>query len=74
LLDLCAELERPRPKTKTPLEFIPVAFKLFSSLLAELETITQAYIRVRYGELPETEEEVENVEQAWRRIAEQAGS
>jgi hypothetical protein len=34
--------------------------------------ITAAYLKVRYGELPESSEEVENVEHAWTRIS-QAG-
>jgi hypothetical protein len=71
LLDLCDELNSPRPPEKTPLEFLPAMGELFTALSAELELITQAYVRVRYGEYPETREEVEDVEQAWQHIAEE---
>jgi hypothetical protein len=35
----------------------------------DLAAITYAYLRVRYGELSETLQEVEAVEAAWKRIA-----
>ena len=34
----------------------------------EMETITNAYLLVRYGEIPEDEEEVRQVILAWQRI------
>ena len=35
---------------------------------AETRFITNAFIRVRYGELPETAEELEAIRAAWRRL------
>jgi hypothetical protein len=35
---------------------------------AEARLITDAFIRVRYGELPETAEELEAIRAAWRRL------
>ena len=54
--------------SQTPLEFLPSLQGLFPDLMVELDTITEAYLRVRYGELPETASEVEYVERAWRLI------
>jgi hypothetical protein len=71
LLDLCEELDRPRPSSKTPLEFLPEMGKLFTRQGSELKRITQAYQRVRYGELPETQAEVDQIEAAWQRIFEE---
>jgi hypothetical protein len=71
LLDLCAELGRPRPVSRTPSEFLPVMGELFTEFPAELDLITQTYIRVRYGEVPEQDEEVQAIEAAWERINEQ---
>jgi hypothetical protein len=67
-MDLCSELEQPRPKPVTPLEFLPAAEEVFPSLDSDLEAITKSYLRVRYGELPETHQEVEMVESAWQRV------
>ncbi len=53
--------------------------KIFPNSKVELETITHAYLRVRYGELPETHGQVEEVEDAWElvrkrgQLAEDAG-
>jgi hypothetical protein len=68
LLDLCRDLQRPRPAAKTPLEFLPDMGELFTTLAPELDLITQTYVRVRYGETPETSAEVEAVEAAWRLV------
>jgi hypothetical protein len=72
LLDVSNELGSPRPASRTPLEFLPVLGRLFPSLGSELATITHTYVRVRYGQLPETHEELEAVESAWQRIRSQA--
>lgn len=68
LMDLCTKLDHPRPPSITPLEFLSTLESIFPSLSEELSTITEAYLRVRYGELPESKQEVEIVEEAWRRV------
>lgn len=68
LMALSSSLGKTRPASETPLEFLPALKELFPSLEAELETITRAYVRVRYGELPETRMEIESVEHAWSRV------
>lgn len=70
-MDLCSELGQPRPESVTPLEFIPAAMEVFPSLDDDLEEITTSYMRVRYGELPETNQEVTLVETAWKKISDQ---
>ncbi len=71
LLDLCNELGRPRSAGRTPLEFLPEMGEMFSAFGADLNMLTQAYLKVRYGELPETQAEVDDVEQAWQRLQEE---
>jgi Domain of unknown function (DUF4129) len=71
LMGLCSELDHPRGVSKTPLEFLPQMGELFTDLSSELERITGAYVRVRYGEYPETNEEVKAIEDAWLRLAEE---
>lgn len=68
LMRLSARLDQPRPASRTPLEFLPALERLFPGLSAELNTITQAYLLVRYGELPESQNEIEAVETAWRKV------
>ena len=68
LMDLCENLDQPRAEAQTPLEFIPSLARLFPEFGREVEVITQSYLLVRYGQLPETRKEVEEVENAWKRI------
>jgi hypothetical protein len=68
LMELCTVLRHPRLGATTPLEFLPEMKKLFPDSDADLQTITEAYLRVRYGQLPETREEVEPVLAAWERV------
>jgi hypothetical protein len=70
-MDLCSDLGQPRPEPVTPLEFLPAAAEVFPSLDSDLEAITKSYLRVRYGELPETHQEVETIEIAWKRVSEE---
>lgn len=69
LMLLCAQLNHPRPAADTPLEFLPVMGELLPGQMDDLGRITEAYVQVRYGELPETQAEVEAIEAAWRRVA-----
>jgi hypothetical protein len=68
LLSLSGRLGRPRPAGRTPLEHLPQLQDLFTDQAGELERITSAYLRVRYGEAPESIQEVREIESAWRSI------
>jgi hypothetical protein len=69
LLTLSAKLDLPRPAARTPLEFLPSLQALFPGLKGELSTITDAYLLVRYGELPESPEALQDVETAWHLVS-----
>lgn len=71
LMDLCQELNFPRPKSTTPYEFLPELGELFISLTEDFRVITEAYVRVRYGEFPENKAEIDVVESAWQRVLEE---
>ncbi|HWQ85006.1 MAG TPA: DUF4129 domain-containing protein [Anaerolineales bacterium] len=73
LLDLMEGLDMPRPAGATPLEYLPSTQHLLPGVEADLDTITQAYVRVRYGELPESAGEITEVEHAWQRISAAGG-
>jgi hypothetical protein len=65
LLRLGAKLGEPRAPAVTPIEYLKSLERVFPASMDELELITSAYLRVRYGELPETRGQVEEVESAW---------
>ena len=64
----CASLGLSRPASFTPLEFLQILVRRFPRSMADLELITQVYIRIRYGELPEISQELDEVETAWSRV------
>lgn len=68
LLFLSSRLGAPRKASLTPLEYLPHLDQLFTSQQADLAFITDAYLKVRYGEYPEDAGEVERVAQAWQRV------
>ncbi len=68
LMSLAARLGKPRPLSATPLEFLPALQALFPQETETLGAITHAYLKIRYGELPETYEEVQQVLLGWDRL------
>ena len=68
LIDQSARLGSPRPESFTPLEFLPLLMRQFPGSTDDLDLITQAYIRIRYGEQPEFPQQLDEVETAWERI------
>ncbi len=57
-----------RPVAVTPLEYRTMVGALFPGGEDDLSLLTQAYLSVRYGELPESTREVTEVEEAWERL------
>jgi hypothetical protein len=68
LMELCETIGSPRPPAATPLEFLPVLRQVFPDHASGADLITDAYLKVRYGGVPESAEEVEQVETAWKAI------
>jgi len=68
MMDLAKKLDIPRPPASTPLEFQPILQDMLPDAKEDVGLITAAYLRVRYGEIPETNEEIEQVEQAWEHV------
>jgi hypothetical protein len=68
LLELCDSLGQPRPDAVTPLEFVPKLEHIFPEFHLEIGLITQAYLDVRYGLLPETQNEIISIEAAWKKV------
>ncbi len=65
---LCENAGLVREDSQTPLEFLPGTTGLFPQTYHEITLITESYQRVRYGEYPETHQEVQDVEHAWEQV------
>lgn len=68
LLRWAAGMGHPRKAWQTPYEFLQALTPAFPELASELQAITEAYVRSHYGELPETEEELQKIRSCWERI------
>jgi hypothetical protein len=72
LMTLSQRLGVARPAASTPLEFLPQLQELFTEERDGVQSITQAYVKIRYGEYPESSREVEEVLVAWERVKKDA--
>ena len=68
LMKMSSDLGFPRHPSCTPREFLDVLFEHFPAHQSDLTLITDSYVRVRYGEFPESSQEVDAVEAAWSRV------
>ena len=58
----------PRLEAETPYEFLKTLAKAWPEHRRETQLITTAYVKIRYGELPETEEELQDIKNAWQTL------
>lgn len=58
----------PRELSETPFEYLPTLSEVWPQGGEDVRLITNAYVRVRYGEAPETTAELEALRNAWRRL------
>lgn len=58
----------PRATAETPYEYLTTLATAWPDHTAETSLITQAYVNIRYGELPETQEELNQIQAAWKRL------
>jgi hypothetical protein len=58
----------PRQPAQTPYEYLPALGLAFPDCQAEATVITEAYVRVHYGELPESIRELQRIQECWRQI------
>jgi hypothetical protein len=72
LSGLAAERGHPRAINQTPYEFQPTLGMAFPGCREEVRRITEAYVAVHYGEVPERPEELRAIRAAWDRVREAA--
>ncbi len=58
----------PRASAETPYEYLTTLALAWPDGQQESRLLTEAYVRVRYGEAPETREELAELEAAWRKL------
>ncbi len=68
LMVLMAQHGLRRAESQTPLEFLAVMQTEWQSLAEPLAVITNAYINVHYGQLPEDAAGPDSVKQAWETV------
>lgn len=71
MLTLMAVARRPRQLGQTPYEYEPVVTGALPEQRAEVEAITDAYVRARYGEQDIDPAEFEQLRDAWQRVRDQ---
>ena len=55
----------PRLQMETPYEYLPTLAQVWPDNSAESRLITEAYIQARYGEVPDTQEKLQKIRDAW---------
>lgn len=68
LMKYCTVLDSPRPPSLTPLEFLPQVKLLFPGYEAAAELLTAKYLKTRYGEYPETVQEMQEIVETWEKM------
>ena len=68
MIQIGSEVGYPRDVAETPYEYLTTLIKLWPDHKQEVQLITRAYVKVRYGEFPETKEEFETIKSAWERV------
>jgi hypothetical protein len=57
-----------RPPAQTPFDYLPALANAFPDAGADLNIITNAYVAAHYGEVPDTDEALEEIRAAWNRV------
>lgn len=63
----------PRVKAQTPYEYLDVLAAAWPDLRPDLAVITDAYIRARYGQVSDTQEELDRIVACWERVRSHQG-
>ncbi|MFQ6000069.1 MAG: DUF4129 domain-containing protein [Anaerolineae bacterium] len=72
MLRFAANLGFPRRPGETPYEYLPTLSQTWPESREQLSYITESYIRVRYGGVSPSREEVERTKQAWLAVKSRA--
>jgi len=65
---LAASQGFPRQPAQTPYEYMPALGLAFPDCRAEVTAITEAYVDVHYGEVPENVGDLQRIREYWQKI------
>jgi hypothetical protein len=68
MVDLATEAGYPRRPAETPYEYRTALYEAFAGGQDAVDTITEAYVRVHYGEVPGTREEMDRIVHCWQEV------
>lgn len=68
MMQLAAAAGYPKADAETPYEYMDALAALWRQHQAEVQLITRAYVKTRYGEFPETAVELDEIRRAWQRL------
>jgi hypothetical protein len=68
LLRLAAHRGHKRLPAQTPYEFQAALSEALPGHRADIQLITQAYVRAHYGQVPDSRAELNRIREAWRRV------
>jgi hypothetical protein len=60
----------PRQPAQTPYEYLPTLGLAFPDCQVEATAITEAYVNVHYGEVPESLKDLQHIRECWEQIQE----
>lgn len=72
MASLAASRGYPRAIDETPYDYLPALKRAFPGSEDEVTRITESYVAVHYGELPERQDDLGTVRSAWERIRRRA--
>jgi hypothetical protein len=67
MVQMATEAGHPRDKTETPYEYLETLHRAFPASEQELTIITEAYVNAHYGEVPDSDEELQRIRDCWER-------
>jgi hypothetical protein len=70
MVDLATEAGYPRRAAETPYEYRRTLYAAYPSSEGAIDTITEAYVRTHYGEVPDTPEKMAQIVDHWQQLQE----
>ena len=68
MLNAAAQFGYPRDESETPYEFLTTLKLIWPEHHQEVKIITNAYVNIKYGQFPESKEELQSIQDSWRII------
>lgn len=68
LVRLATNAGYPRSRAQTPYEYLQVLCEALPNSQEDVTVITEAYVSARYGQVPDTREELQRIRDCWERI------